>query len=215
MERREAVKVPIFSVVRNYFGVLVAATLTCLATFVIFYLMIVFTLTWATSTLHYGRNEFLLMQLAGVVFFALTIPVAAVLAELGRKPVMIVISLAIAIYGLFFARMFEAGHTGALAMLIVGLSLAGLTYGPVGTVLSELFPTAVRYTGSSLAFSVAGILGASLTPYIATRLATTYGLRYVSYYLSAAAALTIVGLLGNRETKDEDLSAAVETALVP
>jgi MFS family permease len=215
MERREAVKVPIFSVVRNYFGVLVAATLTCLATFVIFYLMIVFTLTWATSTLHYGRNEFLLMQLAGVVFFALTIPVAAVLAELGRKPVMIVISLAIAVYGLFFARMFEAGHTGALAMLIVGLSLAGLTYGPVGTVLSELFPTAVRYTGSSLAFSVAGILGASLTPYIATRLATTYGLRYVGYYLSAAAALTIVGLLGNRETKDEDLSAAVETALVP
>ena len=128
---------------------------------------------------------------------------------------MIVISLAIAVYGLFFARMFEAGHTGALAMLIVGLSLAGLTYGPVGTVLSELFPTAVRYTGSSLAFSVAGILGASLTPYIATRLATTYGLRYVGYYLSAAAALTIVGLLGNRETKDEDLSAAVETALVP
>ena len=84
MERREAVKVPIFSVVRNYFGVLVAGTLSCFASFVIFYLMIVFTLTWATSVLHYSRNEFLLMQLAGVVFFALTIPVASVLAELGR-----------------------------------------------------------------------------------------------------------------------------------
>jgi len=210
MERREAVKVPIFSVVKNHFGALVAGTLSCLATFVLFYLMIVFTLTWATSALHYSKNEFLQMQLIGVVFFALMIPAAAILAERGRKPVMIAISAGIAIFGLFFAPMFEAGHTGALAMLVVGLSLMGLTYGPLGTVLSELFPTPVRYTGSSLAFSVAGILGASLTPYIATKLATAYGLQYVGYYLSAAAVLTIIGLLAIRETRNEDLTAIVE-----
>jgi MFS family permease len=150
------------------------------------------------------------MQLIGVVFFALAIPVAAVVAERGRKPVMITITAGIGIFGLFFARMFQAGHTGAVAMLIVGLSLMGLTYGPLGTVLSELFPTPVRYTGSSLAFSIAGILGASLTPYIATKLATAYGLQYVGYYLTAAALLTIVGLLSIRETKDEDLTAVVE-----
>jgi metabolite-proton symporter len=210
MERREAVKVPIFSVVKNYFGVLVAGTLTCLATFVLFYLMVVFTLTWATSALHYNKNDFLQMQLIGVVFFALTIPIAAVLAEHGRKPVMITISAAIAIFGLFFARMFQAGHTGAVVMLVVGLSLMGLTYGPLGTVLSELFPTAVRYTGSSLAFSLAGVLGASLTPYIATKLATAYGLQYVGYYLSVAAVLTIIGLLATHETKNEDLTTAIE-----
>jgi len=210
MERREAVKVPIFSVVKNYFGVLVAGTLTCLATFVLFYLMIVFTLTWATSALHYSKGDFLQMQLIGVVFFALTIPAAAVLAELGRKPLMIAVTVCIAVFGLFFARMFQAGHTGAVTMLVVGLSLMGLTYGPLGTVLSELFPTSVRYTGSSLAFSVAGILGASLTPYIATKLATAYGLQFVGYYLSAAAVLTITGLLAIRETKSEDLTAVVQ-----
>jgi MFS family permease len=183
----------------------VAGTLICLATFVLFYLMIVFTLTWATTALGYSKNEFLRMQLIGVVFFALMIPAAAVIAEWGRKPVMISISAAIAVFGLFFARMFEAGHTGALAMLIIGLSLMGLTYGPLGTVLSELFPTAVRYTGSSLAFSIAGILGASLTPYIATKLATVYGLSYVGYYLSVSAVLTIGGVLCIRETKSEDL----------
>jgi len=119
---------------------------------------------------------------------------------------MIAISLGIAVFGLFFAPMFQSGHTGALVMLILGLSLMGLTYGPLGTVLSELFPTAVRYSGSSLAFSVAGILGASLTPYIATKLATAYGLQYVGYYLSAAAVMTIIGLLGIRETKYQDLN---------
>ena len=61
--------------------------------------------------------------------------------------------------------------------------------------------------GSSLTFNFAGIFGASLAPYVATWLATTYGLQYVGYYLSVAAALTLVGLLATRETKDEDLTA--------
>jgi MFS family permease len=82
----------------------------------------------------------------------------------------------------------------------------GLTYGPLGTVLSELFPTAVRYTGSSLTFNLAGIFGASLAPYIATWLATNYGLQFVGYYLVAAALLTLVGLVATRETKDEVLT---------
>jgi MFS family permease len=71
--------------------------------------------------------------------------------------------------------------------------------------LSELFPTSVRYTGSSLTFNFAGIFGASLAPYIATWLATRYGLPYVGYYLTMAAGLTLVGLLASGETKDADL----------
>jgi hypothetical protein len=68
-----------------------------------------------------------------------------------------------------------------------------------------LFPTQVRYTGSSLAFNFAGILGASLAPYIATWLARNYGLPYVGYYLTVSAALTLLGLFAIRETKDDDL----------
>jgi MFS family permease len=72
-------------------------------------------------------------------------------------------------------------------------------------VISELFPTSVRYTGSSLAFSFAGIFGASLAPYIATWLAKNYGLQWVGYYLCAVAVLTMVGLLMIRETGGEEL----------
>ncbi len=99
-----------------------------------------------------------------------------------------------------------SGTAGAVLTLVLGLSLMGMTYGPLGTVLSELFPTSVRYTGSSLTFNLAGIFGASLAPYIATWLATTYGLQSVGYYLTASAALTLVGLLAARETRDADLS---------
>ena len=210
LARKEAVKVPIVAVLKNHFGALVAGVLTCLATFVLFYLMIVFTLTWATTALHFSKTEFLKMQLVGVVFFALTIPASALLAEKGRKPVMLAITAAIAIFGMFLAPLFEGGHTGALAMLIIGLSLMGLTYGPLGTVLSELFPTPVRYTGSSLAFSFAGIAGASLAPYAALWLAKNHGLKYVGYYLTASALLTIAGLLMIKETKNKDMTAIVE-----
>ncbi|MGC2721561.1 MAG: MFS transporter, partial [Candidatus Acidiferrales bacterium] len=107
--------------------------------------------------------------------------------------------------GLVMAPMFAAGTRGAATMMILGLSLMGMTYGPLGTLLSELFPTSVRYTGTSLTFNLAGIFGASLAPYIATWLAKTYGLQYVGYYLVAAAILTTLGLLFVQETKDAQL----------
>ncbi len=155
------------------------------------------------------------MQLFDVSFFALTIPISAVLAERGRRRVMLWITAAIGVFGLIMAPMFVAGTTGALAMMALGLTLMGITYGPLGTLISELFPTPVRYTGSSLAFSLAGILGASLAPYIATWLATNYGLQYVGYYLSGSAVLTFLGLLSIRETKDDDLAASSEGTAAP
>ena len=169
---------------------------------------LVVTLSWGTNALGYSRSKFLVIQLIGICFFALFIPVSALLAERGRRRVMLGVTVAIGIFGLVLAPLFTAGTAGAVSMMILGLSLMGLTYGPLGTVISELFPTRVRYTGSSLAFSFAGILGASLAPYIATWLARHYGLQYVGYYLSAAALLTLVGLLSIRETKDDDLATS-------
>jgi len=96
-----------------------------------------------------------------------------------------------------------AAPVGAVLAMVIGMCLIGLVYGPLGTVLSELFPTAIRYSGSSLTFNLAGIFGASLAPYVATWLATTYGLQYVGYYLSASAILSFAGLLLTRETKDD------------
>jgi metabolite-proton symporter len=207
VRRSEQVGVPLLTVFRRHTRALVAGILVCLATFVLFYLMTVFALSWGTSALHYSRSRFLLIQLFGILFFALTIPISALMAECGRRPVMFSVTVLIGLFGFVLAPLFTAGLTGATVMMALGLALMGLTYGPLGTIISELFPTAVRYTGSSLAFSMAGILGASLAPYIATWLAKTHGLRYVGYYLTLSALLTLLGLLMMRETKDDDLAA--------
>ena len=204
-KRSERVSVPFFEVFRRNTREVVAGIMVCLATFVLFYLMTVFALSWGTSALHYDRGTFLILQMVGVVFFGLAIPVSAWLAERGRRPVMFGVTILIGLSGLLLAKLFMAGTDGALAMLIVGLTLMGVTYGPLGTVVSELFPTSVRYTGCSITFSMAGIVGASLAPYIATWLATTHGLQFVGYYLTTSAAITFVGLLMIRETHGESL----------
>lgn len=205
LKDRETVRVPMFEVFRSHPKMLVVGTLSSIATFVLFYLTTVFALSWGTTALHYSRDTFLVMQLAAMIFFAITIPLSAKLAEHGRRRTLIWVTVAIAAYGLVMAPLLQSGVGGALLALIIGLSLMGFTYGPLGTVLSEFFPTSVRYTGSSLTFNLAGIFGASLAPYVATWLAKNYGLNYVGYYLSVAAAVTLVGLVAARETKGEVL----------
>ncbi len=202
LARGEQVRLPVLTVLSDHLQPLLAGILLCLATFTLFYLMIVFTLSWGTTALGFTRDHFLRMQLLCVPFFALTIPLSALLARRGGRRIMLWVTAGIFLFGFVLAPMFTAGTTGALAMMALGLSLMGLTYGPVGTVLAELFPTPVRYTGSSLAFSFAGILGASVAPYIATWLAKTYSLQYVGFYLSATAVLSFLGLLLARPTPD-------------
>jgi metabolite-proton symporter len=205
MTRHERVKLPMLSVFRDHPVTLVLGTLVALSAYVIFYLMTVFTLSWGTSALGFSREKFLVMQLVAILFFGFTIPISAVLAEKGRRRMLMWVNVAIAAFGVVLGPLFTGGTAGTVVMLVVGMALVGLVYGPLGTVLSELFPTPVRYSGSSLTYNLAGIFGASLAPYAATYLATTYGLQYVGYYLSAGALLSLVGLIATRETKDDEL----------
>jgi metabolite-proton symporter len=197
LDKNERVKVPAVTVFREHGRMLVLGTVIALATFVLFYLMTVFALSWGTSALGYSRPQFLMLQLFAVLFFALTIPFSAVMADRhGRRPTMVLVSAAIGLFGLLMAPMFGSGSAVQVALfLALGMGLMGMTYGPLGTLLSEMFPPEVRYTGSSLTFNLGGILGASLAPYVATWLATNYGLGYVGYYLSLAALCTLIALL--------------------
>ena len=73
-------------VFRDHPRALLAGTMASLATFVLFYLMTVFALSWGTSALGYSRGKFLLMQLFGMLFFALTIPISGSSRGAGPPP---------------------------------------------------------------------------------------------------------------------------------
>lgn len=210
VQNNERVKLPVKDVFVKYTKAIVLGTLAAVTTFLLFYLMTVFTLSWGTSALHYPRTSFLIAQMISVLFFGLGIPISAVLADrYGRGKILIFATVGIFIFGLFFSPLFSTGNlTITVLFLVLGMFLMGLTYGPLGTALAEIFPASVRYTGSSLAFTLAGILGASLTPYLATTLAKKYGLPYVGYYLSIAAAITFAALLVASSSMSENKDTA-------
>ncbi len=117
---------------------------------------------------------------------------------------MIIVTLLIIAFGFAFQPLLGRHETAAVfVFLACGFGLSGLSYGPLGSALATLFPTPVRYTGTSLAFNLAGILGASLATPIATWLAKHYGLAYVGYYLSAAGLMTLGALILIRERNND------------
>ena len=205
IEKNERVRVPFADVFVKHTKAIILGTFVSVTNFLLFYLMTVFTLSWGTSALHYSKAGFQVAQMISAVAFGIGIPISSVLADrYGRANMLIVSTACIFLFGLVFSPLFSTGSwTITVGFLVLGMFLMGLTYGPLGTALAGIFPAAVRYTGASLAFTLAGILGASLTPALATKLATLYGLNYVGYYLSFAATITFFALIAARSSMKE------------
>jgi len=200
IDRAERVRLPLREVLSKHGAEVVLGTLATFATFALFYLMTVWALGHGTAALGYPKSQFLLLQMVGIVFFALGIPISARWGDRGgTAPAMIVASICIIAFGLCFAPLFVAGDALRVVLFLsVGFFFMGLTYGPCGTLLAQLYPVQVRYTGASLSFNLAGILGAAPAPYVATGLADRFGLAAVGAYLALVAAVSLGALLLSR-----------------
>ncbi|KQR21235.1 MFS transporter [Microbacterium sp. Leaf151] len=230
-------KFPLGEVVRRNGKQLVLGTFIMLATYVLFYLMTSFTLSYGTKPtvegaaaaaekagtpfdaaayvpgLGFGYTDFVIMQIIGVVFFGVFTMLSGPVADaIGRKRLLIGVTIAIIVFGLTFS-VFLLPHadpkfTGALvqAFLVFGFLLMGTTFGPMGAVLPELFPTNTRYTGSAISYNVSSILGAALAPIVAVALwAAGDGNPWlVGLYLSGMGVLTLIAVVLSPETKDVD-----------
>jgi len=209
-------KLPLADAVKKHWRELVLGTFYMLATYVLFYLMTTFSLSYGRAAtgaalpgLGYDYRTFVLMMIIGVVFFGIFTMVSGPLADIfGRRRTLIWITLAIGAFGLLWVPMLSAGFVGVIAWLIIGFTLMGLTFGPMGALLPELFPANVRYTGSGIAYNVSSILGAAVAPFIAVALWSYGGGSpfWVGVYLTSMAALTLIALLLGKETRDVDIT---------
>ncbi|MEG8277915.1 MFS transporter [Streptomyces sp. AHA2] len=211
-------RLPLATVVRSHGRQLVLGTFIMLATYVLFYLMTTFSLSYgrapedaAVPGLGYGYTTFVLMMIFGVLFFAAFTLVSGPLADrYGRRTCLLWITAAIVVFGLVWVPLIGLGTPGVVLWLVLGFTLMGLTFGPMGALLPELFPTGVRYTGSGISYNVSSILGAAVAPFIAVALwETGDGSPWlVGVYLSVMALLTLVALLLSTETKHVSLDDA-------
>ncbi len=239
-------KFPLGTVFRHHWWHIILGTFIMLATYVLFYLMTNFTLSYGTKAadletasaaaqtaaeaagkafdpaafaaqfypgLGFSFTDFVIMQIIGVVFFGIFTLLSGPIADtIGRRKLLLWVTGGIVVFGLLFNVFLlpqaDPKFTGALvqAFLIFGFVLMGTTFGPMGAVLPELFPTNVRYSGSAISYNVSSILGAALAPIVAVALwaAADGAPVLVGLYLSAMGVLTMIAVILAPETKDID-----------
>ena len=203
-------KLPLATVVQSHWKQLLLGTFIMLATYVLFYLMTAFSLSFGTTStadsgLGYSYHSFVLMLMFGVVFFGIFTMASGPFADrYGRRGTLIWVTLGIILFGLLWVPLINLGTPGVLTWLVLGFTLMGLTFGPMGALLPELFPTSVRYTGSGVSYNLASILGAAVAPFIAVALwkAGNGSPVLVGIYLSSMGLLTLIALFLSKETKD-------------
>ena len=199
---RRRVALPFAEVVRAIGGRCCRARFAIVVCYALFYITTVFALSYGVSVKHIPRVTFLEMLCAAAVCMGVVSPFAAALADrIGRKPVLIAASLVAVVIGFVMPTLLDGGEGATLAFVCLSLATMGLTFAPLGALLPELFPPEVGYTGASLAYSLGGILGASLAPSLAQSLLHWGGLSYVGYYIVAAALLSLVSLVTINETR--------------
>jgi len=207
LQAHRPVKLPLAQLLTHHALPLAQGAALMVVCYALFYIATVFALSYGVASLRIPRPQFLAMLCIAVLFMAAATPLSARAADrFGRRPVLLATGSAALLSGFLMQPMLGSGSPVLItAFLSIELFLMGATFAPMGALLPELFPTAVRYTGAGAAYNLGGILGASLAPYVAQRLVKHGGLTWVGGYVSIAAAISLLAALSIRETRDREL----------
>jgi len=197
LEEAPPPSVPLGELFGRHLGATLAATLGVICCFAIFYLSTTFALGQATQIMGLKRETVLIVQLCAILLMAIGIVHAGWWSDrTSPRRVLIAGCLGTVPMGFVFGPLLISGsYLQMFFGLALALYLMGLTYGPLGAWLTDRFPTRVRYTGASVAFNAGGIVGGAGAPIAAQILTEALGGSAVGYYLSVAAALSLIGLL--------------------
>lgn len=206
--QQQRVKVPVITLFSKHLIPVLQGSFAMVVCYALFYISTVFSLSYGVKNLHYTKPEFLGLLCLAVVFMGLATPLSAWASDKwGRRPVLLLGTVLAILSGFTMQPLLGSGNNTLVALfLIIELFLMGFTFGPMGALLPEIFPTTVRYTGASISYNIGGIIGASIAPFIAQMLVEAGGLSWVGYYVSVGALLSFLAVLSMKETRDINLS---------
>ena len=204
----EKPRAPIVEVMRNYPKQVLLAIGARIGVDVVFYVYVLFITTYVVTYLKlpsgYALNAVLIAAACQVVF----IPICGALSDrFGRRPVLLVGALGAMVWTFVFFALLDTGSFPLIVLAaVVALLLHAAMYGPQASFIAEMFPTAVRYTGASMGYQLAGIFGGALAPIIATALLNRFESSvYVSVYVVVVLALAVLCVLMAKETARADI----------
>jgi MFS family permease len=199
---------PVGEVFRTQRGALLSAVLCRVGPDVLYALFTVFVLTYITTQLHLPRNFGLTAILAGSALQLGLMPFAGALSDrFNRRAVYAVAAAAGAAWPFVFFPLLDA-HPGSRLILtlgvVAGLAIHAFMYGPQAAFIAEQFTPRLRYTGSSLAYTLAGVIGGAVAPLMFTLLLSRFHTwTWVAVYVAIACVITLVGLRLGRDPRPE------------
>jgi MFS family permease len=207
---------PIREVLRTQPRGLIAAILSRLGPDVAYSLLTVYVLSYATRTAGFERAQVLSAVLIGSALQLGLIPAFGALSDrINRR---LVSTVAVVLAGVWVFVLFPTIDTGSFGLLVlgvvVGLVLHAAAYGPQAAFITEQFSPRLRSTGSSLGYTLAGVLGGALAPVLLTSLQAGFGWAAAAGYVALACLLSAVGLALGRDhdpREDEELAALAPT----
>jgi MFS family permease len=207
VEQSKAVRFGVLEVIKRYpRGVLTAMGLR-FAENIMYYLVVTFSITYLVVN-EVDTAEILgYMVIAHIVHMLVIPPIGALADRIGRKPVYFIGAVLAGTWGFFAFPMFDTKSPAIILLAIcVGLIIHAFMYASQPAIMSEMFPTRMRYSGVSLGYQVTSIVAGSLAPIIAAALLQRFGSWVpVAIYLAIAAAITLVAVISLRETKGSSL----------
>ncbi len=173
--------------------------------------MMVFSLGYVATRNLVSASAMLAITVGTALVWAATIPVSALIAtRIGRRPLMVAGCGLMTAWAFPYFALLDTGSVAAsaLACVVIGIGV-GLATGPYGAFLTEAYPVALRYSGSSLAYALGSVFGGALAPIVATVLfQATGGTAAISGFLVLLGLLSIASVLTLRSPHPADTTAS-------
>jgi metabolite-proton symporter len=207
-------RMPVIDVIRTHPRALLAAIAARIGVDVAFYTFALFIVQYVSGTLGLDRTVGLNAVLIGSACQLVLIPVFGMLSDkYGRRPIYLIGAIGAAVWVFAFFPLLDTRSTPLITLAaVIALITHAAMYGPQAAFIAELFSTRLRYSGASMGYQIAGVLGGALAPIISLALLEATGTTVaISIYVVAMLAVTVVGLAMAPETRDLDLAATPES----
>jgi len=208
LRARAARRMPVLDLLRANGRTVLLAAGSYLSISATGYLVIVYFVSYATNNLKFPLATTLNLLLLAAVLFALSIVVFAVRSDrVGRRRIMRWSCGVLIVWSAIFFPLIDTKSVPLAALAVCGmLVVQGAYIGPQAAVFSELFPTAVRYSGASLSITLGTLLGGAIAPFVATALFSTTGNSWpVTAYAVTLSLISWLCVSGLKETYQQDL----------
>lgn len=202
-EKEEEVGLPVLEAIKTYPKTMGLATGSFIGTHATFYIGSVWMISYAVDQIGYERTAVLSANaLLSASDLVMIIGFGALSDYTGRRPLFLA---GMGILALFAFPYFWLVNTNVITLFILGglvvQACRSSVYGPLAAYFAELFSTSMRYSGASVSYQVASILGGGFAPTIATALfAWTGSYVGVAIYIIAVALISLVSTYFLTET---------------